>query len=291
VRASQERFESVFRSSPVPMVMVRLADSIYLDVNDAWLEFFGYARDAVIGRSSIDVQLWVNDADREKLTRNVRKRGHVRDVEGRMRKASGEVVDVSFASELVEIDGEPCAITTIFDITERKRAASRIEELATRDPLTGLPNRLLLADRLDHSITGARRANRMLAVMFIDLDGFKAVNDRFGHGMGDVLLKAVGDRLSLLVRKGDTLARLGGDEFIVLLDGIKTQQDAAQVAEKVLSVVRQPYEIDGQRLEIGASIGIAIFPLDGTDSTMLLRNADTAMYAAKADGRGTYRFF
>lgn len=291
VRASHARFESLFRSSPLPVMIVRLSDLIYLDVNDAWVGLFGHSRDMAIGRTSREMGLWTSDAERDRLVKDLRKGRPVRDFEASLRKASGELVDVLLAAEPIEIDGAPCSITTIFDITERKRATSRIEELATRDPLTGLPNRLLLSDRLDHSITGARRANRMLAVMFIDLDGFKAVNDRFGHGMGDELLKVVGNRLSRLVRKGDTLARLGGDEFIVLLDAIKARDDAAQVAEKIIAEVSRPYEIDGLQLEIGATIGIAIFPDHGDESALLLRHADTAMYAAKAEGRGTYRFF
>lgn len=291
VRASHARFESLFRSSPLPVVIVRLSDLIYLDVNDAWVGLFGHSRDAAIGRTSAELGIWTSDAERDRLVKDLREGRPVRDFEARLRKTSGELVDVLLAAEPIDIDGAPCSITTIFDITERKRATSRIEELATRDPLTGLPNRLLLSDRLDHSITGARRSNRMLAVMFIDLDGFKAVNDRFGHGMGDELLKVVGDRLSGLVRKGDTLARLGGDEFIVLLDAIKTRDDAAQVAGKIIAEVSRPYEIDGLQLEIGATIGIAIFPDHGDESTLLLRHADTAMYAAKAEGRGTYRFF
>ena len=180
---------------------------------------------------------------------------------------------------------------TALDISERKQSETRIAELATRDPLTGLPNRLLLSDRLGRSIAAAQREGAMLAVMFIDLDHFKRVNDTLGHDIGDALLREVAKRIGGVLRKGDTLARLGGDEFVVVLEGLKAADDAAQVARKIIDALSQPYDLEGHSLNTAGSIGIAIYPNDGTDATTLMRHADTAMYVAKSSGRKNYQFF
>jgi diguanylate cyclase (GGDEF)-like protein/PAS domain S-box-containing protein len=180
---------------------------------------------------------------------------------------------------------------TALDISERKQSETRIAELATRDPLTGLPNRLLLADRLGRSIAAAQRESGMLAVIFIDLDHFKRVNDTLGHETGDALLREVAKRIGGVLRKGDTLARLGGDEFVVVLEGLRAADDAAQVARKIIDELSRPCDLEGHSLSAAGSIGIAIYPNDGSDATTLMRHADTAMYVAKSSGRKNYQFF
>jgi diguanylate cyclase (GGDEF)-like protein/PAS domain S-box-containing protein len=176
------------------------------------------------------------------------------------------------------------------DITERKLTADRIEHLATRDALTDLPNRALLNDRLQQVLATAHRDGKSLAVMFIDLDRFKNINDSLGHHAGDVLLRETAMRLTVCLRENDTVARQGGDEFIVLLpesDG----PAAALVARKILDTITQPVHFDGHELVVQASIGIAIYPENGEEASTLLRNADAAMYYAKAMGRNNYQFF
>jgi diguanylate cyclase (GGDEF)-like protein len=180
---------------------------------------------------------------------------------------------------------------TALDVTERKQSEARISELATRDPLTNLPNRLLLTDRLARGIANVQREGASLAVMFIDLDHFKRVNDTHGHEVGDGLLREMAKRIGGLLRKGDTLARLGGDEFVVVLEGLKTAEDAGQVAQKIINLLAQPCEVAGHTLHTGGSIGIAICPTDGADANTLMRHADTAMYVAKSSGRKNYQFF
>jgi diguanylate cyclase (GGDEF)-like protein/PAS domain S-box-containing protein len=177
------------------------------------------------------------------------------------------------------------------DITERRAAQERIEFLATRDPLTELPNRLLLRDRITHSMAGAVRNGTQLALLFIDLDRFKTINDSLGHRIGDELLKQVARRLARCVRSEDTLARLGGDEFVVLLQGLSDAQGASQVARKVLKALTRPYLIEGHQLSTSCSIGISLYPTDGTDAQALMKNADAAMYHAKEHGRGNYQYF
>ncbi len=177
------------------------------------------------------------------------------------------------------------------DITARKQAEERIRYLATRDALTGLPNRALLADRAGQAILAAARSRGQLAVLLFDLDRFKLVNDSLGHQAGDALLRAVAERLQNTLRREDTLARLGGDEFVLLWDGLKSAQEAALVAQRIQGILQRPFTIEGRTLNVTASIGIGIYPLDGSDFSGLLKSADTAMYHAKDSGRGAFRFF
>lgn len=174
---------------------------------------------------------------------------------------------------------------------ERKEAEKRIIEMATHDALTGLPNRHLLQDRVEQALVHDARRQRQMAVLFIDLDHFKMINDSLGHDIGDLLLKAVANRLKFCVRTEDTVARQGGDEFIVVLNSIAESLDAAKVAQKILDSLMQPFYIHGNELHIGGSIGIAVFPNDGGTAETLLRNSDVAMYHAKENGRNNYQFF
>ncbi|MFM1891342.1 MAG: hypothetical protein RLZ44_419 [Pseudomonadota bacterium] len=168
---------------------------------------------------------------------------------------------------------------------------SHLDHLAHHDTLTGLPNRLLFRDRLEHALQFAERDGLMNAVLFLDLDRFKKVNDTLGHAAGDLLLLAVARRLRQLLRASDTMARLGGDEFAILIERIEQRNDITRLGEKILAALEQPFEIEGRQLHIGTSIGIAITPLDGRDPDTLTRAADTAMYAAKQAGKGCFRFF
>ncbi len=177
------------------------------------------------------------------------------------------------------------------DITERKQAEERMRHIAQHDALTGLPNRLALLVKLAQLLPDARRYGWKVAMMFLDLDRFKIINDTLGHQVGDELLREVACRISTVVRETDFVARLGGDEFVVILPGIKSPADAALVAGKIISTLAAPIEAEGHELHTTPSIGISIFPDDGPDSDVILKNADTAMYHAKAAGRNNYQFF
>ena len=177
------------------------------------------------------------------------------------------------------------------DISQIKDSQAQLEHLAHHDPLTGLPNRLLLTARLEHALERAERHDTPGALLFLDLDRFKLVNDSLGHNVGDELLKQVAERLQHAVRREDTVARLGGDEFTVLLENLREEADAARTAAKLIEVLVDPFEVRGQPLFIGVSIGITVFPRDGTSVEQLLRNADAAMYHSKEEGRNTYRYY
>ena len=177
------------------------------------------------------------------------------------------------------------------DITERKQTEAAIQQMAFYDAVTGLPNRTLFRDRISMSLAHVQRVNGMLAVLFLDLDKFKLVNDSLGHAVGDQLLKTVADRLANCTRKGDTVARMGGDEFTLLLPVIKHKGDAEEVADKILEKISHPFVIDGHELTVTTSIGIAMYPADGADIDTLLKNADIAMYYAKDAGGNNYKHY
>lgn len=183
------------------------------------------------------------------------------------------------------------AVTTFRDITERKQAEKAIKNMAYYDSLTGLPNRTLLNDRLNVALTHAHRYKEMLATLFLDIDGLKPVNDSFGHAVGDLLLKALGKRLKSSLREGDTVARIGGDEFVILLTQVKQAQDSAVAAQKILDSIQTPLHLDGNDIQVTASIGIALYPQDGENRETLLEKADRALYRAKQNNKNNFQFY
>jgi diguanylate cyclase (GGDEF)-like protein len=214
-------------------------------------------------------------------------------VEKRYLRRDGEVIWVRITCALRRSpEGVPLYdVSVVEDITDRKLAEDRVQYLATHDELTGLPNRAVFGQLLDHALETAARHERQSALLFIDLDRFKLVNDSLGHEAGDLLLKEMARRLTGCMRRSDVLARLGGDEFVVLLEELTDPRQAAEVAKKVLSSVLAPVEISGHECRVTASIGIALFPADARDSQTLMKNADMAMYAAKEEGKNNFQFY
>jgi diguanylate cyclase (GGDEF)-like protein/PAS domain S-box-containing protein len=191
----------------------------------------------------------------------------------------------------VELPDEHLFVVILHDLTEQQMAQERIHRLAHNDTLTGLANRLSLNLRLEQLLAQTRRVNGTAAVLFIDLDHFKKINDTHGHQTGDLLLIAVSQRLQELLREVDTIARLGGDEFIVVTSGSVTPDEASNIAVRIVDALTAPYHLQGKTVHSGASVGVAMFPSDGEDGSTLMRHADTAMYAAKSQGRGNFQFF
>jgi diguanylate cyclase (GGDEF)-like protein len=210
-----------------------------------------------------------------------------------LKRKDGSLVWVLESESLLEgPDGRLSVIEgTTIDITERKRAEEQVKHLAFHDPLTSLPNRLLFNDRLTLAVAQAHRHNQKMAVLFLDLDRFKVINDSLGHSVGDELLRQVAERIQEHVREGDTVARLGGDEFTLLVPGINVEEDAAKIARKICDAIHAPFWIDGRELFVTTSLGVSVYPSDGHDAETLVRNADSAMYRAKEQGRDNYQLY
>jgi diguanylate cyclase (GGDEF)-like protein len=204
-------------------------------------------------------------------------------------------LEVTLRGQRLEVHLQPVAggrwAVAFEDVTARRAAEAQADEMARHDPLTGLPNRLLLRERLREALGRLSRAGEGCAVLLIDLDRFKPVNDTLGHAMGDALLRKVADRLRSTVRPTDTVARIGGDEFVILQAGVREASDTQALARRLVDLIGRTYMVDGHLLTIGASVGVALAPGDGTEADTLLKNADLALYRAKLDGRATYRFF
>ncbi|WP_342110444.1 putative bifunctional diguanylate cyclase/phosphodiesterase [Methylobacterium sp. SI9] len=205
------------------------------------------------------------------------------------------LIEVNCADHTVQAELQPVAggswVVTLEDVSTRKASEARADAMARLDPLTGLPNRLLLRERLAEALARLARTGEACAVLLIDLDRFKPVNDTLGHPIGDALLEKVADRLRSTVRPTDTVARIGGDEFVILQAGAHDAAGTQALARRIVDLIGRTYMVEGHLLTIGASVGVALAPADGADADRLLKNADLALYRAKLDGRGTYRFF
>jgi diguanylate cyclase (GGDEF)-like protein/PAS domain S-box-containing protein len=295
-RIDEERLRlaaKVFESS-AQAILVTDAGGKIVSVNPAFTAITGYLSEEAIGANPRKFASGRHDAAFYAAMWGALRREGIWAGEVWDRRKSGEVYPKWLTINAVQdaATGAVSHYVGIFsDISEQKENVARIEHLAYHDPLTGLPNRHALYARLDQSIAEARRNEQMLAVMFIDLDRFKTINDSLGHDVGDQLLIAVSLRLRSVLRESDTVARLGGDEFVIVVTGVIGPEDAARVAEKVIAQVGKPLVLPGHVLHTSPSIGIGLFPHDGGDRDTLMKNADAAMYYAKQHGRNAFHFF
>jgi len=264
-----------------------------VSVNRAFTEITGYSQTDAVGQSTDFLRSDRQDADfHDQLRDSVMQHGRWQGELWSQHKDGTYQVLWSSVATVSDEHGLPTHLVTVFtDITAKKAVESRLQQLVHVDSLTGLPNRLMVLSRMDHALAAARRQRHKVAVLYIDLDNFKNVNDSLGHNAGDQLLIGVAQRLAQRTRRDDTLARLGGDEFILLLETLRDGEDAAAVAQELLQLLASPFDVGPSEVYVQASIGISLFPDDGTEVDDLLRDADTAMYQAKRAGRGTYRYY
>lgn len=274
-------------------VLITDTDGTILSVNPAFTEITGYTAEEAVGQTPRLLHSNRHDqafyqAMWQDITTKSRWHGEI----WNRRKDGDLYLERMTISMVRDVDGEPVRYVSVFsDITALRRKDEHIKYLAFHDALTNLPNRTLLMDRINQKLISASRETCHLALMFLDLDGFKSVNDRFGHYVGDYLLKEVAKRLQALVRESDTVARLGGDEFMFILSHSQGKEDIVDIAKRVIGSINEPIEVCGEVLHIGASIGISMYPENGRTATDLINNADTAMYAAKRRGRNNIHFF
>jgi diguanylate cyclase (GGDEF)-like protein/PAS domain S-box-containing protein len=292
LEASEARFRLLTESS-LDLISVIEADGTLRYQSGALRSLLGYDPADTVGRNVFEL-VHRDDAEslRAAMRRIVEKRQSSSPIEVRFRHRDGTWR--TFESLGTNCLDNPHILGVVFnsrDVTDRKVIQQHIQHLAYHDNLTGLPNRSLLQDRLAHAIARAERSRRKVAVLFIDLDNFKNINDTLGHDVGDELLRQVSRRLSGCVRIEDTIARQGGDEFIVLLDSLEDARSASLVAQKVLNALRQPFAFGGTEQHVSGSVGIAVYPEDGRDAQTLMKNADTAMFHGKGLGKNTYQYF
>ncbi|MDH4656655.1 MULTISPECIES: PAS domain S-box protein [unclassified Pseudomonas] len=296
LKASQEKFAKAFHSSPDAITITERESGRYIEVNEGFSRLTGYRADEVLGRTVSEMNIWADPAEREHLIELITRNGRVHHLEmlGQHRDGSQKVVEVSV--EQIELDGTPCLLLTARDISALKDAQAQIQHLAYHDPLTNLPNRALLTDRLTQQIALLQRHHMRGALLFLDLDHFKHINDSLGHPVGDAVLMMVTARLEASVRLEDTVARLGGDEFVVLLTGLEGKRSEVtrqvrEIADKLRKLLAEPMLLDGHRLQVTPSIGIALIPDHGASPADLLKRADIALYRAKDSGRNAIQIF
>jgi diguanylate cyclase (GGDEF)-like protein/PAS domain S-box-containing protein len=267
-------------------------------LNSAAEAMTGWSRTEAKGRPVGEVLQIVDGSTREPLTRNPLRLAIERNEPVALaansvliRRDGFEFAIEDSTAPIRNRDGHVVGAVIVFhDVSEARATAFRMSHLACHDPLTDLPNRVLLRDRIAQAIGLAHRNHKQVAVLFIDLDGFKPVNDSLGHAIGDELIRSVALRLKSAVRGSDTVSRNGGDEFVVLLSEIEHAEHAALSADKIIAAVAAPHEVFGRKFRVTASVGIAIYPIDGTTTEALLKSADAAMYQVKGTGGNGYRF-
>jgi diguanylate cyclase (GGDEF)-like protein/PAS domain S-box-containing protein len=279
---SEDRYRTLFDLAADCLIILDL-DGTIRDINRTGHERLGYTRDEIIGMHVTELDPPEFAAEVPKRFEEIEKRGAI--FESAHRCKDGTIMPVEIHSRVIELEGKKMIFGVVRNISGRRTSEQRIAQLAHFDTLTNLPNRALFYDRMDQAVARARRYQQKFAVLFLDLDGFKQVNDRFGHHAGDRLLGMVAERLAENVRDMDTLARVGGDEFVFILNNIEHPDNAILVANKILESFSRPFDVNGNACVIGCSIGIAIFPDDADDSETLVKMADDAMYLAKSGGK------
>jgi diguanylate cyclase (GGDEF)-like protein/PAS domain S-box-containing protein len=290
LKRREASFRLLFDNNPMPMWVFDAQTSGFLSVNDAAVQHYGYSR-ATFLRMKLQ-EIWPQD-EWVSHTQALQQVGDAFNSGRNWRhlKADGTEIEVMTFGRRVTFEGRDGFLVAVVDVTERRRAEARIAHMAHHDGLTNLANRELFQGRLKQVLEQSQPGNERVAVLCVDLDLFKNVNDSFGHPMGDRLLKMVADRLRSEIRGNNLVARLGGDEFAVILAGDVSPKEASDNAMRLIRKLSARYDIDGIEVVIGASIGIALSPGDGDTSEELMRNADMALYRAKSDGRGAHRFF
>jgi diguanylate cyclase (GGDEF)-like protein/PAS domain S-box-containing protein len=285
----QRKLRNIIASIRTEVIMVVDYRRRIQMVNES-VNIFGFSPEEVINKTT-DLLYLDRRVDKyypDEIRDSLNKIGfHVGQATGR--KRTGETFPLEIMTALLK--GSEGVVVVIRDITERMQTEEKIRQMAYHDSLTGLPNRKLFSDRLDIALAQAQRNQKKVGITMLDLDNFKDVNDTLGHAMGDLFLKAMAERLSAGLREGDTVARLGGDEFVLILPDLETIENVIQVAQKIIDSFCKPFLVDTHQLVVTTSIGIAVYPNDGTDEDILLKNADIAMYQAKQAGRARYQLY
>jgi len=286
---SEQDYRQLFENAHDAIFIFTAKDEIILDVNNHTCELYGFSREELIGMS---LEKLSKNIARGKLQikRTLNKKTFQNFETIHFRKDGSEML-LEINASLVQYKNQQAILSINRNITQRKQLEETIRQMAYQDPLTQLPNRSLFNDRLVQALGYAKRHGQKLTLLFLDLDGFKNINDTFGHNIGDKLLKVIAERLKNQLRASDTVARLGGDEFLILLPKTGHARSTDRISKKILNAIRLPCLLAGHKLRVSTSIGIAIYPNDGRSAGTLMKNADLAMYKAKAAGKNTYTHY
>ena len=290
IKRSEESFRLLFENNPMPMWVFETESLQFLNVNDAAVDHYGFSRDEFLAMNYSDLWPIEEYADHLQVLSSLAE-SYQSSRSWRHRKANGDTIEVVTAGRRVSFQNRKAFLVTVIDVTERRQAEARIAYMAHHDALTDLPNRSMFHQHLIDALSRAKRERQSMAALWVDLDHFKAINDSFGHPTGDRLLQVAASRLRDCVGDAGFVARIGGDEFAVVLEHVSTPKAAGEAAERLIETLSAPYDCEGAEMVVGCSVGIAIYPGDGETADELLRNADMALYRAKADGRGGYHFF
>jgi diguanylate cyclase (GGDEF)-like protein/PAS domain S-box-containing protein len=287
----KEFYQALVDNSPIAIVSLD-SNQCILSCNPAFERLFGYSMGEACGQLLDGLIATPEDWLQAAAYTESILAGETINTTGQRKRKDGQTLEVEIYGVPVHVDGQrPGVLAMYHDVTDKVRAEEHLKHLATHDSLTMLPNRAMLYDHLGHALEIGRRNQTRVAIFFLDLDGFKSVNDLLGHANGDQLLQQVAGRLRQAIRKSDLVARIGGDEFAFVFENISSSQAAAVIAEKILNSLSEPFLIDMQGVSISGSIGVSLFPEDGQEPRQLLRNADAAMYRVKGRGKQDYQFF
>lgn len=292
---SNALFQAIFDLMPNPVALSSMEDATLLKVSRSFADFFGYRPAEMVGKRTGSEQLkfW-SDPDQRAQYRAAAEAamGETVRFEGKALRRDGSVAQVVLTGRTINVCGKRFLMTDVRDVTEEARRGAHLRSLSEHDALTGLPNRRLFLERLNQAMTQARQNASPLAVCYLDLDGFKEVNDRLGHQAGDDVLVEAANRLVAAVRGSDTVGRLGGDEFAILLPGLPASGNFDEILRRILNTVRRPYALKAGSVDgIGASIGFTVYPDDDVPAQTLLEHADQSMYAVKRAGKNHFRRF
>lgn len=288
-RASEARYRKLFERN-LAGVYRATAEGAILECNDALARILGWSRGEEV-RSRKVADFYFRKRDLKRVMDDLQRLGTLASHEIELRRRDGSPAWVLANASLLEEGGGPVIVEgTLVDITHRKLARLQLEFQAHHDPLTGLPNRTLLEQRLAAALRHTERGGGGLALLYLDVDRLKTINDTLGHDAGDALLRGLGERLTHCLRREDTVARVGGDEFVVLLPAVRTRQEATGIAQKIMTALATRFQVEGHEIRVTSSLGVALYPEDGRDAATLRRRADAALYRAKQLGRNTYRF-
>lgn len=290
LKLSEGKYRSLFEHAVDSIFIIDVETRKIIDANQNAADRLGYTLEELLTMSIDDIYPPAEILRNDEIVRKLHEAGHLRFERTHVRK-DGTTLQVDVTSSVLQQDGKSVYQSIARDVTQQKAFERELQRLANYDALTGVANRTLFMDRVAHAIDLAKRTNDSLAVLFLDLDGFKAVNDAFGHERGDTLLQIIAERILECVRRSDTVARLGGDEFAILLEGVKDVSETLPIVQKIIETVAQPFVLQNAEAFITSSVGISFFPTDGEDPDTLIQNADRAMYLSKAEGKNSYRVF